>query len=236
MSRYVHLTPRLIAALQMLAGSACVADIGCDHGRLTAALLQQNVCQRVVSSDISKPSLAKAEELLSRIGRKESVSFRLGDGMQVLEPYECDAVAILGMGGTLMCRILEACSVPLMGAKRVVLQPMRAQDEIRAYLFRNRFRVTEDRIVLDHGRYYQIFQAEPGETSDPVPEGFPEGFFDVGYRSFADRDLLLGALCKQQLSCHRKMLSTAAGSDGESVLTEKIQALQTILDRIKEPI
>ncbi len=228
--RRVNITPRLEAALEMLDGYEVVADIGCDHGRLTAALLQRKVCKKVIASDISEPSLEKAKQLIRHIGLYEHVSFRAGDGFHVLRPGECDALVLLGMGGTLMCRILEECAVPLMGAQALVLQPMRAQNDIREYLYRNRFHIVSDRVVSDHGRYYQVIKAIPDKTYDRIPESFPEGFFDVGYRAFADRDELLPALCREQLKCHEKMLLSAVGTEGETVLRSKVKALQQILD------
>ena len=227
--RFVHITPRLSAALSMANGYDTVADVGCDHGRLTAALLQQGICRRIIASDISEPSLEKAKQLIRTIGLSDRVSFRLGDGLSVLDPYECDAIFLLGMGGTLMTRILDACSVPLAGAKAVILQPMRAQDDIRSYLHRNRFRVTDDRVVLDHGRYYQICKAVPGTGVEPIPDGFPSGFYDVGYHAFAMRDALLPELCREQLQFHAQMLNTAKGTSGEEVLIRKIDALRQII-------
>ena len=236
--RYVHITPRLSAALDLLKGYDCVADVGCDHGRLSAALLQGGICSKVIASDVSEPSLEKAKRLINRIGLDEQVSFRIGDGCTVLKPGECDAIAILGMGGTLMYRILEDCQPALMGAKAVVLQPMRAQDDVREYLHRNGFRVSDDRIVLDHGRYYQVFKAVPGYGKETLPEGFPNDFYDVGYRSFAARDPNLSALCMQQLRFHKEMLKTAKGTEGEARLLKKTDALEQILKQIEsgEPV
>ncbi len=231
--QYVHISPRLSTALHMLNGYSVVADIGCDHGRLSAALLQKNICKKVIATDISEPSLKKAKDLINRIGQNDRVSFRAGDGCGVLKPYECDAVAMLGMGGTLMCRILESCKIPIMGAKALVLQPMRAQDDIREYLFRNMYHITEDQVVSDHGRMYQIFKAVPDDTFDQIPDGYPKDFFDVGYRSFLERDPLLPDLCRQQLSCHLKMLPSAVGSDGEARLMKKIKALETIISQFE---
>ena len=213
----------------MLRGYDTVADVGCDHGRLTAALLQRGICKNVIASDISESSLDKARKLISHIGLSDRVSFRAGDGCAVLNPGECDAIALLGMGGTLMTRILEACTIPLMGAKALVLQPMRAQDDIRRYLYENGYRIVCDRVIRDHGRLYQVFKAVPGNAPEVIPEGFPKDFFDVGYRSFTDRDELLPALCHQQLACHKTMLRTAAGTSGEAVIRNKIDALQQIL-------
>lgn len=233
-NRFVHLTPRLSAALEMLRGYEAVADIGCDHGRLTAALLQTGACAKVIAVDISEPSLQKARNLLNRIGLAGRVSFRCGDGLSVIKERECDAIAILGMGGTLMCRILEDRRSEAFDVKAIVFQPMRAQDDIRRYLYKNCYHITEDRIVTDHGRYYQVFKAIPETEPEILPIGFPKDFFDVGYRSFADRDPHLAALCRQQLTFHREMLKDARGTEGEQRLQTKIDALQSILKRIEK--
>ncbi len=231
--RFVHITPRLSAALSMLNGYETVADVGCDHGRLTAALLQSGCCRRVIASDISEPSLEKAKWLIGRVGLSDRVSFRAGDGLQVLAPNECDAIAILGMGGTLMCRILDACRLKLMGAKAIVLQPMRAQDDIRRYLYENEYRIIEDCVVSDHGRLYQVFKAEPGTGREPLPDGFPKDFFDVGYKAFSVRDPLLLPLCELQLSSHETMLQSAFGTEGEERLKKKVDALHQIMSAIR---
>lgn len=230
--RSVHLTPRLTAALDLLKGSVCVADIGCDHGRLAASLLQQNICERVVASDVSEPSLQKAKSLLTYIGVSDRVSFRCGDGLSMLTAGECDAVAILGMGGTLMCRLLDACDIPLMGAKKIVLQPMRAQRDIRAYLYRHRYQITDDRIVREGSRLYQVFRAVLADSVQTWPQGFPEGFFDVGYTAFLHREPNLYALCMQQRDQHLKRLKTAQHTAGENALTERIQALDRIIEQL----
>ncbi len=229
--RFVHVTPRLAAALEMLQGCDTVADVGCDHGRLTAALLQSGACSHVIASDISAPSLDKARKLVEYIGQSKQASFRIGDGLQVLQPHECDAIAILGMGGTLMARILDACRLPLMGSGSVVLQPMRAQDDIRQYLYEKRYHITDDRIVFDHGRYYQILKAVPQDCKDRIPSAFPVGFWDIGYRCFADRDPLLVSYCRHLLSIYDRMKREAYGSDGEERLHCKMIALQTIIEQ-----
>ena len=230
--RRVGVTPRIEAAVDMLQGYKFVADIGCDHGKLTAALLQRGACEHVIATDISEPSLEKGRTLIRHIGKETSTTFRVGDGLSVLNPYECDAIALLGMGGTLMCGILDAGAIPLMGAAYAVFQPMRAQCDIREYLFRHRYQITDDRVIQDHGRFYQIFSAVPGNRLQEWPQGFPEDFFDVGYVSFEKRDRNLAALCTLQLNQHEKRLKTARGTEGEQKLAGRISALRQILSQL----
>ncbi len=227
-TRCVHLSPRLMAALSLLQDCRVVADVGCDHGRLAAALLQQHVCERVIATDVSADSLEKARALLSYIGLSERVSIRLGDGLKVLQEGECDAICLLGMGGTLMCDILSAVDCPLMGARLAVFQPMRAQADIRRYLHQNSYHVLDDRIVTEHGRLYQVFSAQKCHAIQPLPQGFPPDFYDVGFVSFSQRDPLLPALIGAQLRQHRLRLQTAAHTKGEAVLLQKVSALEAI--------
>lgn len=231
-NRSLHLSPRLQAALELINGAACVADVGCDHGRLAAALLQQNVCEHVICTDVSAESLQKAEQLLTYIGVSDRASFRCGDGLSVLSPNACDAVAILGMGGTLMVRILEACETPLNGAKAVVLQPMRAQREIREYLYRQCYRITDDRIVREGNRLYQVLSAIPSTTVQEIPKPFPKDFFDVGFLPFQNRDPNLRELCVRQRDQHQKRLESARGTSGEEPLLTRIRALDQILEQL----
>ena len=232
--RYVHLTPRLRCALSMLNGSGIVADIGCDHGRLTAALLQQHACEQVIAADISEPSLEKAKQLLFHIGLNDRVSFRLGNGLDVLDRSEnVDAIALLGMGGTLMVELLSRDTEKIKDHTALVLQPMRAQSDIREYLYRNAFRITHDRIVCERGRYYQIFRAEKGDGIQLWPYGFPNDFFEVGYQSFADADENLSPYCELQLSILNKQLRTAGGSPGESKLRMRIDAYRQIIEHLR---
>ena len=155
-------------------------------------------------------------------------------GAESTLPVTAGAVVLAGMGGTLMTRMLDRCDIPINGAGCIVLQPMRAQADIRSYLYNNCYWIVDDRIVPERGRLYQIFRAEPNVTKQPIPEGFPHDFFDIGYRSFAQRDPYLAALCKFQHAQHQKQLKTAAGTEGESKLAFRIDALNRILNQLTE--
>ena len=229
------LRPRLEAALSLLKGRAVVADIGCDHGRLCCALLQRDARARCIASDVSVPSLAKARSLARLTGLWERIDFRIGDGLSVLHDGEAEAVALLGMGGTLMARLLDACPTPLMGARLAVLQPMRAGEDIRRYLYARGYCVERDLVVADAGRLYEVFSVLPPAPGarDAWPEGFPVDCFSVGYRAFATREPLLEALVQRQLAQCELRLRTARGTPGEAALAEKAAQMRAILERLE---
>ncbi len=230
--RFIHPRPRLSAALAMLYGCDTLADIGCDHGRLCCAAVQQGAARRAIAIDISAPSLGKAESLAAYTGVADRVETRMGDGFSPLSPGEADAAAILGMGGTLMARMLEACPVPMMGAKRLVLQPMRAVEDIRRYLYERGYRIAEDRVVCEAGRLYQVFLAlkpEPGRQ--PLPQGWPADCFCFGYTAFAAREPRMPELVQLRLRSHERRLQKGRSE----ALERECAALRQILQAWEEP-
>jgi len=138
----------------------------------------------------------------------DRIETRLGDGLSPLSAGEADAIAILGMGGTLMAQILDV-DPPLMGADRCVLQPMRAAEDIRRWLYERKYPIIDDRVVLDSGRYYQIFSVgQPQRERHALPEGWPEDCFLLGYVAFSRREALMKPLAERMLSTTKRKLRT----------------------------
>lgn len=216
---------RLNCAIELLRGANIVADIGCDHGRLCCALIQQNAANRCIAVDISAPSLQKAERLIRQIGLGDRVETRLGDGLSLLAVGEADAIAILGMGGTLMTQILDV-TPPLLGAKKCILQPMRAAEDIRRWLYERNYPVLEDRVVLDAGRYYQMFSVgQPEEKRQALPDGWPEDCFLLGFTAFLRREALMRPLAERMLATTWRKLSTQRA---EALERQKVQLEQIL--------
>ena len=192
----IRLDARLRCAFDMLRGAKAVADIGCDHGKLTAALLLDGGCSRVIAGDISPDCLQKTRELIDRYDLQDRAEVRLGSGLAILSPGECDAAAILGMGGELIMELLEASPAVAARMDRLVLQPMSGIEELRQWLYENRYAVAADKLVMVGHRWYQLLSVHTASERDSWPEGFPRDCWLVGYRSFADRDGLLGPYCE----------------------------------------
>ena len=235
--RHIHLRPRLTAAaelLERLPASVTVADIGCDHGRLSCGLLQRNPSWHCIAADVSAPSLEKAKQLAAFTGLSDRVEIRLGNGLSVLREGEADAVVLCGMGGELIVELLEAAPFPLDTLQLAVFQPMRGVEELRAWLYQNQWHIADDRVIRDAGRLYQVFSARPpkqGELQQPWTEGFPKACFQLGYRAFKDRDAMFFELAEQQLLQTEQRLKKAKGSRGEALLLLKKEQLQQILEQ-----
>ena len=230
----IRLDARLRCAFELLRGANTVADIGCDHGKLTAALLLDGGCARVVAGDISPDCLNKTREIVERYGLQDRAEVRLGSGLTVLTPGECDAAAILGMGGELMIELLQASPEAASSMDRLVLQPMSGVEELRQWLYETGYHVSEDRLVAMGHRWYQLLSVRKAKEPDPWPAGFPKDCWLVGYRAFADRDRLLGPYCEEQVRKRRDQLRQAFGTAGEGRLTREAGQLEQIMKEIQQ--
>lgn len=223
--RRIHPRERLASAMELLLGARVVADVGCDHGRLSCALVQREIARRCIAIDISEPSLDKTIRLARQLGLQDRIETRLGDGLDPLEPGEADAIAILGMGGTLMTRILDAAP-PLKGAERCVLQPMRAAEDIRRWLYERNYPVLDDRVILDTGRYYQVFSVgRPLGGRQKLPAGWPGDCFSLGYTAFRRREPLMKPLVERMLASTSRKLRKQRAEALERQAEQLIQIL-----------
>ena len=224
----IRLDPRLRCAFELLEGTETIADIGCDHGKLTAALLLDGGCSRVIAGDISPDCLDKTRRIIDQYGLNEQAEVRLGSGLSILAPGECEAAAILGMGGELMVELLSASPAVANRLDKLVLQPMSGVEELRRWLYESWYHIQSDRLVTVGRRWYQLICAKKDRQPDPWPKGFPRDCWLVGYRSFTDGDPLLGPYCEEQLRKRQAQLQQAAGTAGETKLAREVAQLERI--------
>ncbi len=163
MMRLPVLDERLSAAAHMMPACAYGADIGADHGRLSCYLLANNICERMCVADISAPSLQKAKRLLALHSLDNRADFRVGDGLGVLEK-PAQAIAVLGMGGWTVAKILEKGSNKLFGAA-LILSAHTDLPVLRETLMNLQYRITQEQIVFCVGRFYTVMKALPGKEA-----------------------------------------------------------------------
>lgn len=161
--RHIALDARLSGVAALLGKCGIYADIGCDHGRLGAYLLQTDRVRRAVLTDISEESLKKARRLIGLLGLSSAVDFRVGDGAKALD-MPVDAAVIAGMGGATIAGIVGEGRDRLAGA-RLVMQPNVAAMELRQALCTCGYRITDERVAPDGRRNYLIIAAEPGDAA-----------------------------------------------------------------------
>ena len=143
-----------------------VADVGCDHGYLTAYLLRQRMDLRVIASDISAASLRKAELLLDPGIYGDRVRFCVADGLDALAGERVDAIVMAGMGGRLILQMLQAGREQI-GEAALILQANTDIPLLRATLPELGFRILAERYAEAAGRQYALLLAGAGTQSTP---------------------------------------------------------------------
>lgn len=116
-------------------------DVGADHGHVAHAL-----------------SAIATERAPNRVGRRD-IPWVVADG---LKPFRhVDVAIIAGMGARTIARILEAGPRP----KAVVLHAQDDPPTLRLWLARHGWRIEEERLAREAGRFAEVLRAVPGEET-----------------------------------------------------------------------
>ena len=152
-----QLDARLTAAFDYVRPGRVAADIGCDHGKLSAALAGSGRCPLVLACDLRPDPLQKARVTCAPYG--ERVQFRLGSGLQVLTPGEAEDIIIAGMGAETIIEILEAAPWVFDGRYNLVLVPATKHSVLRRWLARRGFALAGETLCQAAGRWYAVMNA-----------------------------------------------------------------------------
>ncbi|MCL6611552.1 MAG: class I SAM-dependent methyltransferase [Peptococcaceae bacterium] len=165
----MELSPRLAAIAGLVPPGARVADIGTDHALLPLNLVKTGRSPRVIATDLNENPYRAACRNVLAADAGGRVEVRKGDGLEAVAPGEVDVIVIAGMGGNAITGILERSRGVLAGATRLVLQPMSDAAALRLWLVQNGWRLADEELVKEDGRFYVIMAAEPGEERSRDP-------------------------------------------------------------------
>ena len=150
---------RINAMINFVEKGNRVADIGADHGYLSIFLAKSNRADFIVATDKNAEPLAAAKKNIAAAGLDAVIETRLGDGLQVLTADEVDTICIGGMGGALICKILDAAPNVLNSVENLILQPMNAIDKLKCYLRDKNFFIADIDLAESGGIIYEIIFA-----------------------------------------------------------------------------
>ena len=162
------LDERLAAAAELARPGLAVADVGCDHGKLTAALAMSGRYPKVIGSDLRPGPLAKARQTIQQMHCQDRVELRLGDGLSVLAPGEVGTIVLAGVSARTTWEILEAAPWVFDARYNLVLVPATKHSVLRRWLARRGFALAVDIPVQCAGRWYAVIAADyTGEGREP---------------------------------------------------------------------
>lgn len=209
-----------------------LADVGTDHGYIPIALVLQKRIPSAIAMDVNPGPLERARAHIRACGLDTYIETRLSDGLHKLGAGEADTVLIAGMGGALTVRIMSEGGHCLGSVKELILQPQSEIHLVRAWLCRNGFRITEEDIVLDDGKYYPMMKAihGPAETLDEP------AFFYGDVRAQRSPEVLASFL-RKELEKNSKIMAVLEEKGRKNTarmleLTEKEKRIHAVLGRL----
>ena len=159
----MELSRRLQAIADEVSKGSAIADIGTDHGYVPIYLYKKNQITKGIAMDIGKGPIERAQNNIKAYGAADVIETRQSDGVSKLKMGEVDTLIIAGMGGLLICKILERRPDILLTIDRLILQPQRDEEILRHFLHASGFRIIKEQILKEEGHFYVIITAIPGK-------------------------------------------------------------------------
>ena len=222
----MRLSKRIHALADAVNDGDSVADIGTDHGYVPMLLMRQGKSPRVIMSDISEGSLAKARETFEACGlisAAGSNAFRVGDGLQTIAPAEVDELIIAGLGGHTIRGILEEDESKSKSFRRIILQPRKHSGTLRYYLHTHGWNI-ESEALAEEGKFAcEIITAVPSDQQRreaPYPEDdirwkYPERLREADSRLARMRIEWKAGSVREQINNMK-----SAGSDSSEIIRQ----------------
>ena len=162
------LSRRLEGVLELVRPCSLLVDVGTDHALLPVAAVLRGIAQRAIAADLREAPLFGARAHIARMGAGARVVTVKADGLSGMEQLGIDAVAIAGMSGDSMLRILEAAAPVLAGVGQLLLQPNQDVHELRAWALHNGWHLRDEQMVEERGQFFVLCALERGTGADPA--------------------------------------------------------------------
>jgi len=148
----ITLSPRLQIVASSIIGGV-VADIGTDHAYLPIAIIQQDICAKVIACDLNLGPLSIAKKNIEAVGLTNKIEIRHGDGLSPLRPGEADCIVITGMGGMLIWKIISN-GMAQAKQSRLIMQPQHDIPLLRQKLHSAGFCILDEDLVQEKDHFY----------------------------------------------------------------------------------
>ena len=128
-----------------------LVDVGCDHGLLSIYLVQNNLCKKVIASDVNQNALNSAIKNISL--RKMDIETVLSDGIDSVNLKGINTLVISGMGTSTILHILSD-SNKLKNINKLLLQSNNDHEILRRSLNNIGYYLEDETYTFDKGKWY----------------------------------------------------------------------------------
>ena len=151
------MSPRMMMIAESIEPCIRVFDTGSDHAFIPIFLIWNKICKLAVASDVRIGPVNVAKKNISKFNMEDNISTSLCDGIENARDFDCIIVA--GMGGQLICDILDREQDIAKSAEQLVLQPMNAPEKLRKYLWDNGFSIHSENLCSEKNKVYNVICA-----------------------------------------------------------------------------
>lgn len=144
-------------------GGRIICDIGCDHAYALIRAIQKYGIEKGYAVEVAQGPLDNAIRTIQQEHLTQQIIPVLSNGFDEVH-FEFDTAIIAGMGGILICDILEK-GLTKIQSKKLILEPNSDHYKVRAFLMKHHFRITFEQAIIDQGKYYEVLVAEPGNQA-----------------------------------------------------------------------
>lgn len=204
-------TPRLARAADFIRYGAFVADIGTDHAYLPINLCISNKIRGAVASDINAGPVERACENVKKYGLDKKITVIKADGLSGLDAYTPNDIAILGMGGELIARIISNAPWTKTSDIHLCLQPMTHAEILREFLSKNGYSVIDEALVEEEKIYQLILAKYTGKS-----EKYTTAELYLGKKNIECGGSLLECLAERQAETLKKCITAKEGAGADA--------------------
>ncbi len=140
------------------------ADIGSDHGYLPVELVLKDVFSYAYACDIADGPLQACQNTINLTNTCHLIEVKKGDGLKPVFGKELDIISICGMGGNLICQILDS-GLNYLSVNTLVIEANINEPLVRSFLSSHGWKIVDEDVVEDMGHYYEIIVAKKGNIS-----------------------------------------------------------------------
>ena len=149
------LNQKLKALTKFINKEDIVIDVACDHAYLAIYLKENNLCEEVYASDISKEALKNAQKNIQ--ASKVSIKTYHADGLKniPLKENNINTVVIAGVGTNTALNIVKNADYPI---SKYIISSNNNHEELRKTMQELNYYNEEEIVIKDHHKFYPIIK------------------------------------------------------------------------------
>lgn len=182
----MHLTRRLQCIANKVKKGSYVADIGTDHAYIPIYLVLNGICKRAIATDIKDGPLEHARKNVYSYGLMNDIKLKKGQGLLPVMDDDIDCAILSGMGGYLICNIINSQKCKAEKVNYFIIQPMQFSEKVRQFLYNSGYHIFDEELVEEDNKIYEVISADHGieKIDDNI-------YFEIGKSLIYKNDPLL---------------------------------------------